>query len=476
MTDKSRPPLLADDHKGTRVDYIGMLTQARAALENGAKGLALAEMLRQFQGHLKELGARWYAGDTAVVDELLQLYCVEPEARAALVGQAAPSAQEPVGHVFTMEALDGRGRVVHHAQLNAPLPAGTPLYAAPVAAEQLVRNSESAKPLPPHQMLMILNAYEAGVGKGREAFRKGASTGNPYTDASSDCAVAWGVGFDEGKDQAKREAEKPAAQEPVAWQFFEDSAWHIGMDVHDHRKNTEAAGIPTRDLYAAPVASKSAAKESFVTLHSLLRALQNAHVRVSGSATDGWKVVLPTAPVADQEPVAWLIDWPDEPDLGHYLAESPAEIGRSRALVFRDAAPVAAQAQPYALRYAQELAKAIFQHYYAGDEAYASGSVKWVVGDDLICVLTQIDNMISELMCQPTDQALPTSTTPPREEFPLLYDSLDELTSRLDSHQSRNYVFSLRDSIQDVVQKLSLARARIADLEAAAQAKEGGAA
>lgn len=72
-------------------------------------------------------------------------------------------------------------------------------------------------------------------------------------------------------------------------------------------------------------------------------------------------------------------------------------------------------------------------------------------------------------------QAQPTSTTSPREEFPLLYDSLDELTSRLDSHQSRDYVFSLRDSIQAVVQKLSLARARVADLEAAAKAQPNGA-
>lgn len=49
---------------------------------------------------------------------------------------------------------------------------------------------------------------------------------------------------------------------------------------------------------------------------------------------------------ASAEPVAWFVDWPDEPELGHYLAEAPADIdsGRSRALVFLDAAPVAAQA------------------------------------------------------------------------------------------------------------------------------------
>lgn len=33
-----------------------------------------------------------------------------------------------------------------------------------------------------------------------------------------------------------------------------------------------------------------------------------------------------------QEPVAWMIDWPDEPELGHYFAEAPSEAGRSRPL------------------------------------------------------------------------------------------------------------------------------------------------
>lgn len=32
------------------------------------------------------------------------------------------------------------------------------------------------------------------------------------------------------------------------------------------------------------------------------------------------------------EPVAWLIDWPDEPELGHYFAEEPCEGSRCRPL------------------------------------------------------------------------------------------------------------------------------------------------
>jgi hypothetical protein len=38
-------------------------------------------------------------------------------------------------------------------------------------------------------------------------------------------------------------------QEPVAWQFFQNGKWHNGMEVNDHRKHTEAVGVPVRDLY-----------------------------------------------------------------------------------------------------------------------------------------------------------------------------------------------------------------------------------
>jgi hypothetical protein len=48
--------------------------------------------------------------------------------------------------------------------------------------------------------------------------------------------------------------------EPVAWQFFQDGKWHNGMNTNDHRKNTETAGIPTRDLYAAIAAVKEQGK------------------------------------------------------------------------------------------------------------------------------------------------------------------------------------------------------------------------
>lgn len=77
----SAPPLAAD-HSDMRVDYTGMLGQVRREL--GRSNSFHAEMLRQFQAHLQEMGQRFYAGDIAAVDEFLQLYCVEHEARKAL--------------------------------------------------------------------------------------------------------------------------------------------------------------------------------------------------------------------------------------------------------------------------------------------------------------------------------------------------------------------------------------------------------
>ena len=44
-----------------------------------------------------------------------------------------------------------------------------------------------------------------------------------------------------------------AAAVPVGWQFYQDGKWWNGDDrVKDHRKNTVAAGVPVRDVYAAP--------------------------------------------------------------------------------------------------------------------------------------------------------------------------------------------------------------------------------
>lgn len=78
--------LLAKKHTGMMVDYTGLIGQARSALKHGERSPALAEMLNQLARHIKELGEGWYSGDTAVVDEFLQLYCVEDDARRRIEG------------------------------------------------------------------------------------------------------------------------------------------------------------------------------------------------------------------------------------------------------------------------------------------------------------------------------------------------------------------------------------------------------
>ena len=83
--------LLAADHSGMKVDYRGLFSQVQRAIKRSDPGYA--EMLRQLEGHITELGQRWYEGDTDVVDELLQLYCVERKARAALAAQVKQEVQ-----------------------------------------------------------------------------------------------------------------------------------------------------------------------------------------------------------------------------------------------------------------------------------------------------------------------------------------------------------------------------------------------
>lgn len=54
------------------------------------------------------------------------------------------------------------------------------------------------------------------------------------------------------------------------------------------------------------------------------------------------------------EPVAFLVDWPDEPDLGHYFAEEQAPTGRSQPLI------TTTQAEAYAdARVMEELEAAL---------------------------------------------------------------------------------------------------------------------
>jgi hypothetical protein len=56
-------------------------------------------------------------------------------------------------------------------------------------------------------ILSITTAYEQGVGKGHQAFKRGNDIETPYA-VPSDCAKAWDYGYEEGKIQASRLGDK----------------------------------------------------------------------------------------------------------------------------------------------------------------------------------------------------------------------------------------------------------------------------
>lgn len=73
------------------------------------------------------------------------------------------------------------------------------------------------------------------------------------------------------KNAAVKEAIRQALADTggaVAWQFYQDGKWWSGDDDvvvlprRSHRENTEAAGIPTRDLYAHPDSGRVAELEA----------------------------------------------------------------------------------------------------------------------------------------------------------------------------------------------------------------------
>ena len=54
--------------------------------------------------------------------------------------------------------------------------------------------------------------------------------------------------------------------------------------------------------------------------------------------------------------------------------------------------------------YAKSLAEAIFKQHFASDEHYASGRIVWGVNDTVIGILTQIDNMVADMVRRPAQQ------------------------------------------------------------------------
>ncbi len=57
--------------------------------------------------------------------------------------------------------------------------------------------------------------------------------------------------------------------------------------------------------------------------------------------------------------------------------------------------------------YAKSLAEAIFKQHFASDEHYASGRIVWGVNDTVIGILTQIDNMVADMVRRPAQPERP---------------------------------------------------------------------
>ena len=54
--------------------------------------------------------------------------------------------------------------------------------------------------------------------------------------------------------------------------------------------------------------------------------------------------------------------------------------------------------------YAKSLAEAIFKQHFASDEHYSSGRIVWGVNDTVIGILTQIDNMVADMVRRPAQR------------------------------------------------------------------------
>lgn len=168
------------------------------------------------------------------------------------------------------------------------------------------------------------------------------------------------------------------AQKPFAWarslKGYTGEDLFLASDVGDPTHGDWVDGVTWRPLFLANAAPQASEADSggihpwgapalipcectikppaqhlsadeladFMGDQSALSALADGLESIKGNENAELAAViirkLASAPVAREEkPVAWLIDWPGEPELGHYISESPAYSGRSRALVLAPA-------------------------------------------------------------------------------------------------------------------------------------------
>lgn len=125
------------------------------------------------------------------------------------------------------------------------------------AADVIEALSESVEN---HQLHML------GMARDRDQLRALLTAQSAPAGEREACSECNGLGFGPfggcgeccGSGQASWQRTQ-AAGVPVGWQFYQDGKWWNGDDrIRDHRANTEAAGYPVRDVYAAAPAQPAA--------------------------------------------------------------------------------------------------------------------------------------------------------------------------------------------------------------------------
>jgi hypothetical protein len=118
------------------------------------------------------------------------------------------------------------------------------------------------------------------------------------------------IQFSEVEAMQKRiiELENQALQsgEPVAWQFYQDGEWYMGMPGF-HRANTIVAGFATRDLYTTPqppTTKPIAAIKGWFHGECVIQALDPEVVLPAGMAL--YAAPQRVVPDGDITPFAWM--------------------------------------------------------------------------------------------------------------------------------------------------------------------------
>ena len=112
-------------------------------------------------------------------------------------------------------------------------------------------------------------------------------------------------------------------------------------------------------------------------------------------------------------------------------------------------------AQDNTYSYAKNLAEAIFKQHFASDEHYASGQIVWGVNDTVIGILTQIDNMVTDMVRRPAQQQEPVAWATPMDFFNKLDKHQDELRRLHEENQSLNKcLFQMQEAAKKLENQL----------------------